>query len=117
MRNPIHRKKLSRARPRPSNNYIQKITKGSALRSLQTVDKAPLLRGFVYSLRTGRNIFLFFFIMPLFSFDKIQPPMSQTEVLKESPLYSISEKRNHQRKINQIPQMVQYIETSDQPVL
>lgn len=43
--------------------------------------------------------------------------MSQTEVLKESPLYSISEKRNHQRKINQIPQMVQYIETSDQPVL
>ena len=34
MRNPIHRKKLSRARPRPSNNYIQKITKGSALRSL-----------------------------------------------------------------------------------
>ena len=34
MRNPIHRKKLSRARPLPSNNYIQKITKGSALRSL-----------------------------------------------------------------------------------
>ena len=34
MRNPIHRKKLSRARPRPSNNYIQKIIKGSALRSL-----------------------------------------------------------------------------------
>ena len=27
MRNPIHRKKLSRARPLPSNNYIQKNNK------------------------------------------------------------------------------------------
>ena len=45
MRNPIHRKKLSRARPRPSNNYIQKITKGSALRSLLLFFECNYWRG------------------------------------------------------------------------